>query len=399
MPRLLKRSQLPLYVKRAICSYHAAHPHLRQEDVARWCFTRYGIRPDRSTIGRVIRNEARWSSTSESSNTTRVRGGAHPDLERRMLRWIGNAGPAGIPLTLATIRHHAAGMARDMGIPASFRCSVGWVRRTMRRHGIRCMATREEAADQDLAAVMTCKTQLPALLMHLTVQPADVFNFDETALPRTVQRCWWRTGCLPNAWEMQLEHVGDAADADEEAVDELAEELGDVGALIRRLDLGSSAMPAEEFVAIDDDQPTCAEPGEDPLATEPPTEATADSWDPPVPFAGVYDDLDPVSREARRNARAACEMLIGYSRAVGIEPRDISNLFDIRNPIIVERLERASPRLDLNEPAEAPTPAPARRGRVLPMWMTRPSRRQELINGSITAVMGGYPESAEWFRI
>ncbi|CAI5984873.1 unnamed protein product [Closterium sp. NIES-65] len=226
-----------------------------------------------------------------------------------------------------------------------------------------------------------------------TATAEDLFS------PKTIQRCWWRTGCLPAAWEMQLEHVGAAADVDEEAGDELEEELGDVRALIRHLNLGPSAMAAAEFVALDDMEPTCEEPGEDSLAVEPTTEATASSWDQPIPFAGVYDDTDPVTREARRNARSACEMLIGYSRAIGIEPRDISHLFDIRNPIIVERLERASPRLHLNEPAAAPTMEPARRGRVLPAWMTTPSRRQQLINGGITAAMGGYPESAEWFRI
>ncbi|CAI5961680.1 unnamed protein product [Closterium sp. NIES-64] len=364
---------------------------------------RNGVRSDRSTIGHVLRNEARWSCTAESTNTTRVRGGAHPQLEQRIIRWIHHAGEDGVPVTLATIRHHADGIARDVGIPASFRCSVGWVRRTLQRHGLFTAFTEHLNAAmyaEKRHIIILLDNASTHVLKTKTATAEDLFSDAWiTISPKTIQRCWWRTDCLPAAWEMQLEHVGAAADVDEEAGDELEEELGDVGALIRHLNLGPSTMAAAEFVALDDMEPTCEEPGEDSLAAEPATEATASSWDQPIPFASVYDDTDLVTREARRNARSACEMLIGYSRAIRIEPRDISHLFDIRNPIIVERLERASPRLDLNEPAAAPTLEPARRGRVLPAWMTTPSRRQQLINGGITAAMGGYPKSAEWFRI
>ncbi|CAI5468425.1 unnamed protein product [Closterium sp. Yama58-4] len=219
-----------------------------------------------------------------------------------------------------------------------------------------------------------------------------------TINPWTIQRCSWRTGCLPAECEMQLEHVGVAADADEEAGNKLEEELGNVGALIRHLNVGSSTMPAAEFVAVDDMEPTCDELGKDLLAVELAREASAYSWDQPILFAGVYEDTDPVTREARRNARAACEMLNGYSRAIGIEPCDLCHLFDISNLIIVERLERASPRSDLNGPAAVPPPEPARRGRVLPALVTTPSRCEQLTNGGITAAMGGYPDSAEWFH-
>ncbi|CAI5470038.1 unnamed protein product [Closterium sp. Yama58-4] len=99
-----------------------------------------------------------------------------------MVRWILNAGPAGIPLTLQTIRDHVAVIARDLGKPLSFRCSVGWVRRALRRNGIRCHSAAGKVADQDMAVVRTCKEKLPQLLMHLSFSLRDVYNFDETAL-------------------------------------------------------------------------------------------------------------------------------------------------------------------------------------------------------------------------
>ncbi|CAI5961596.1 unnamed protein product [Closterium sp. NIES-65] len=388
-----------------------------------------------------------------------------------MVRWISNAGPAGIPLTLQTIRDHVAVIARDLGKPPSFRCSVGWVRRALRRNGIRCQSAAGEAADQDMAAVRTCKEKLPQLLMHLCVSPRDIYNFDETALflsvlprktyarsrlfthfmeqlntamfaeerhivilldnasshvlktegaetedlfgfrtrslsnlwlvflppnttcfvqpldqgliammkaryrqhwleavvaksvdggatgnfarykpnlrdvlawlldawmnisTRTIQRCWWRTECLPLAWTLSLSHVGAAGltpggrGVVPLAID-LDGEIDDVGILIYRLGLGPSAMPAADFVAIDNGQPTCAEPGEDPLADEPASAYSAASWEAPTSMEAVYNDDNPASREARRYARAACEILIGYARAISITSRELCALFE-----------------------------------------------------------------------
>ncbi|CAI7737179.1 unnamed protein product [Closterium sp. NIES-54] len=182
MPRLYHRAQLGLKIKRAICEHQVANPQLRHVDLTRWCFTRFGIRPDRNTIGRVLKGADRWVRPVGAADVIRVRGGAHPELESAMARWIANAGPAGVLLTLATIRDHVANKARDAGLPPTFRCSIGWLRRALRRQGVRCMSAVGEAADQDMNAVRTTKEKLPQLLMHLAVTPSNTFNFDETAL-------------------------------------------------------------------------------------------------------------------------------------------------------------------------------------------------------------------------
>ncbi|CAI5476261.1 unnamed protein product [Closterium sp. Yama58-4] len=549
MPRSYHRSQLAVHIKRAICTHHVANPQLRHVDLSHWCFTRFGIRPDRLTIGRVLKVSKRWASASSDSNIVRVRGGAHPELERAMARWIANAGPAGMPLTLATIREHVVSMACGMSLPPTFRCSVGWVLRALRRQGVRCISACGEAADQDVAAVRTTQEKLPQLLRHLSVRPRDTYNFDETALyisvlPRKTYnagrvagrkavkdrltvgflvhvdgshsfrplviskakrthdfhpdydpeevcywrntakgwmtsplfthfieqlnaamyaedrhivilldnanshvlksegattedlfgfrtrslsniclvylppnttcftqpldqgliamakravppalapclhhplecgqsdlRCWWRIGCLPRAWAMDLPHVGGDDDG--------------AG--------GAEDIGLEEEIR------------------DPPTAPSAEMWEAPATMQAVYEDSNPASREARRYARAASEMLIGYAKATGITPRDLCALFDICNPIIKARMERASPPFNLNmtpppavpEGATSPAETPRRRGRVLPAWMTEPTpswvtlaqqavRRQELIDGGVPAVMGGYMAAAEWMRL
>ncbi|CAI5957444.1 unnamed protein product [Closterium sp. NIES-64] len=274
-----------------------------------------------------------------------------------MARWIANAGPAGVPLTLQTIRDHAATMARNMGIPPTFRCSIGWVRRALRRQGVRCRAAQGEAASADMAAVRHAREKLPQLLTRLGVTPRDTFNLNETALwlsvlprrsysngripgrkrdrlrdaddlheqraarlpaaeyhrihtaarsghhshrkgplptalagglwngdgatsavarfrpnlrdvlawlsdawtsvgARTIQRCWWRTGCLPLSWSLELTHVYDDEPTPAVYPDiELDDDIDDVGMLISGLALGNAAMTAAEYVAIDDGEP------------------------------------------------------------------------------------------------------------------------------------------------
>ncbi|CAI5479791.1 unnamed protein product [Closterium sp. Yama58-4] len=552
----------------------------------------YGLRLDRSTVGRILKNADRWALTETTgANQVRRRGGAWPELEQAMARWIANAGPAGVPLTLQTIRDHVATMARNMGIAPVFRCSIGWVRRALRRQAVRCRAAAGEAASADMAAVREARQKVPQLLTHLGYQPRDTFNLDETALwlsvlprktysnaripgrkvskdrltvaflvnadgshafrpvviskarrphdfrldydpeavcywrhnakgwmtsplnaamyakgrhiavllnnasshmlrdecawseivcgmrttclsnvrliflppnttafdmrttclsnhwlraftalwnddgatsavaryrlnlrdvlgwlsdawmsvgARTIQRCWWRTGCLPLSWSIELTHVHDDEPTPHAYPDiELDDDINDVGELISGLGLGNGAMTAAEHVAIDEGEPTCAEPAVEPTPDDAEAGLVAELWRAPTTMQAVYDDSDPVGREARRTARAACEMLIGYARAVSVTPRDLCHLFDIRNPIIIERMERASPAINLNtapppmlSPGATPTPGtPRPRGRVLPGWMTQPSRRQQLLDGGVGAAMGGYIEVAEWMRL
>ncbi|CAI5517745.1 unnamed protein product [Closterium sp. Naga37s-1] len=225
---------------------------------------------------------------------------------------------------------------------------------------------------------------------------------------RTIQRCWWRTGCLPLSWSMDLPHVHDDEPIPPVCPDiELDDDIDDVGTLISGLGLGTGAMTAAEYVAIDDGEPTCAEGAAAQPTTEPEADMVVELWEAPTTMQAVYDDADPVAREARRTARAACEMLIGYARATRITPRDLCHLFDIRNPIIIARMERASPSFNLNvtplpvsTPGATPTPeTPRPCGRVLPGWMTQPSRRQQLLDAGVGAVMDGYVDAAEWMRL
>ncbi|CAI5959314.1 unnamed protein product [Closterium sp. NIES-64] len=443
MPRLYHRSQLALHIKRAICAHHVVHPLLRHVDLAHWCFTRFGVRLDRSTIGRVLKGAERWRIPDDAVDAVRMRGGAYPDLERAMARWIANAGPAGVPLTLATIRDHLFTRyieQLDATMNAEDRTIVVLLDNA-NSHNL----TTEGAVTEDLFGFRTRALKNVRLVFMppnttCFIQPLDqgliamanalyrqhwlraftgmwTAEGATSAAASTIQRCWWRTGCLPRAWAMELPHVEPGFGGGPTVGGDIGldDDVNDVSSLIDRLGLGPSAMPAQEFVGIDENQPRCAEPGDDPLAIEPQSEPTAEMWEAPASMQVVYDDNNPATREASRTARAACEMLIGYARATCITPRDLCALFDIRNPIIIARMERAIPALNLNaSPPSAmshednpPAETPRRRGRVLPAWITVPTpdwvaqsaRRQELVDAGAPAVMSGYLAAPEWMRL
>ncbi|CAI6004772.1 unnamed protein product [Closterium sp. NIES-65] len=225
---------------------------------------------------------------------------------------------------------------------------------------------------------------------------------------RTIQRCFWRTGCMPLSWSLELTHVYDDEPTPHAYPDiELDDDIDDVGDLLGGLGLGTGAMTAAEYVAIDEGEPTCAEAAAGATPDDADVGLVAELWRAPTKMQAVYDESNPIGREARRTARAASEMLIGYARAVSVTPRDLCHLFDIRNPIIRERMERASPALNLNtappprlSPTVTPPPdTPRPRGRVLPGWMTQPSRRQQLLDAGVGVAMGGYVEAAEWMHL
>ncbi|CAI5966584.1 unnamed protein product [Closterium sp. NIES-64] len=318
MPRLYHRSQLALHIKRAICAHHVVHPLLRHVDLAHWCFTRFGVRLDRSTIGRVLKGAERWRIPDDAVDAVRMRGGAYPDLERAMARWIANAGPAGVPLTLATIRDHLFTRyieQLDATMNAEDRTIVVLLDNA-NSHNL----TTEGAVTEDLFGFRTRALKNVRLVFMPPNTTCFIQPLDQglIAMANALYRQHWLRA-FTGMWTAkappprQLARFGGGPTVGGDIG--LDDDVNDVSSLIDRLGLGPSAMPAQEFVGIDENQPRCAEPGDDPLAIEPQSEPTAEMWEAPASMQVVYDDNNPATREASRTARAACEMLIGYASA------------------------------------------------------------------------------------
>ncbi|CAI5463158.1 unnamed protein product [Closterium sp. Yama58-4] len=302
---------------------------------------------------------------------------------------------------------------------ASQRCNV---RRGAEHRG--ALRRRGRAARQCLGNIVVLKTEGATMEdlfgfrtcsignVRLVYLPPNTTCFTQPLDQGLIAMAKARTASIGSAPSPHVEggNVGAGGNAADIGLDE---EVNDVGLLIDWLRLGSRAMAVDAFVGIDDNQPTCTKPGKDSLIRELATVVLGKMWEAPANMQVVYDVSNPASREALRTVRAACEMLID-ARAMCITLCDLCALFDIRNPTIIARMERASPPLDLNSTpppamthADTPSPeTPRRRGQVLPAWMAvstpdwvaQSARRQELIDAGAPAVISGYIAAAEWMR-
>ncbi|CAI5522344.1 unnamed protein product [Closterium sp. Naga37s-1] len=285
--------QLGLPIKRAICAHHVANPHLRHVDLSRWCFTRFGIRPDRSTIGRVLKGADRWVRPDGAADVIRLFTHYIEQLDatmyaegRKIVVLLDNASSHTLTTEGVTtedmfgFRTCALGNVRLVYLPPNTTCFtqpldqglISMAKARYRAHWLRAF-TGMWCADGATTAAARFRLNLRLVLKWLHDARMNVG-------PRAIQRCWWRTGCLPHVWAMSLPHVGvgngnngnngGAGGGGANVADiGLDAEVDGVGLLIDHLRLGPSAMAAADFVNVDANQPTCAETGEDPLAREP----------------------------------------------------------------------------------------------------------------------------------
>ncbi|CAI5955632.1 unnamed protein product [Closterium sp. NIES-65] len=130
----------------------------------------------------------------------------------------------------------------------------------------------------------------------------------------TIQRCFWRTGCLPDQWLPQLEHVTPTTMGSPSGVSQAV--IADLSDAIQRLQLGHRAMSPMEFVCFDELQPTSE-------LMEPNLELGVDCemLNSELSFTMQTMTADALlDRSERRVARQATEVLITYARAKGIQP-------------------------------------------------------------------------------
>ncbi|CAI5467830.1 unnamed protein product [Closterium sp. Yama58-4] len=126
-------------------------------------------------------------------------------------------------------------------------------------------------------------------------------------------------------------------------------EVAELARAIGQLNLGQRAMGAMEFITVDDHQPT-SELMEPDLVL---IDTAADGEDSVGPTQSTSSTNGVLDRGTRRIARQATDLLVTLANARGIPPRAVIEALDIRNPTVIDRLERASRMtIDLNVIAE-----------------------------------------------
>ncbi|GJP47934.1 hypothetical protein CLOM_g7104 [Closterium sp. NIES-68] len=190
----------------------------------------------------------------------------------------------------------------------------------------------------------------------------------------TIQKCFWRTVMLPPREKSLLPLLAELPFDDVHLLDE---DIREVQSPINAPPFGlpGNIETAVQFVYADHDEATGEAGGNDTLETEPQAPLVRDSWWPSAPPS---PHPDASVRDHRGMTRLATEMLIAYSRSLQLAPWDLSILFDMRDLLVCDRLERVSSRLDIG----------ATRADVDKQYCAH-------VLGA-SALMTGYPDASEW---
>ncbi|CAI7747679.1 unnamed protein product [Closterium sp. NIES-54] len=341
-----------------------------------------------------------------------------------MARGIANAGPAGVPLTLATIREHVANMARGMKVVKD-RLTVAFLVNAHGSHSFRPLviskAKRPHDFRPDYDPEEVCYWHNNAKgWMTSPVSVVFMLRANPVSLPmfRNPPACTYIYMLCPThpPWQLFthfMEQLNAAMYTEDRHIVII---LDNASSHVLKSEGGTSedlfafrtrSLSNIRLVYLPPNTTCFTQPLDQGLIAMAKARyrqhwlrAFIDRW-----------NADRATSCVARFKPSLCD-------ATGITPRDLCALFDIRKPIIKARMECASPPFDMNmtpppampEGATPPAETPGRRGRVLPAWMTAPTpswvtlaqqaaRRQELIDSGVPAVMGGYMAAAEWMRL
>ena len=106
--------------KACVCNYHKKNPRIKFEQVGQWAKKKFKLQeaPDRSTIGRIIKQSSRYESLQpHETGLLKAPVIAFKPLEEAMATWILQMEHRKICLSDALIQKQALRLAKMMDIP------------------------------------------------------------------------------------------------------------------------------------------------------------------------------------------------------------------------------------------------------------------------------------------
>jgi len=170
--------------KASVCNYHKKNPRIRLEEIGKWAQTEFKLQaaPDRSTIGRIIKNSTRYDSIQpQNAHLRKARVITHKALEDAMTTWVLQMEHRKICLADDLIQKKALQLAEMMGIPQDkFRASNGWLHNFKKRHAFKQFRIHGESGDAQITGI---EDQMRILRAKISLYDHDdIYNMDETGL-------------------------------------------------------------------------------------------------------------------------------------------------------------------------------------------------------------------------
>ena len=178
-----KRNDYDIENKRKLIWYHRANQHLSHVDLKKWFDSSFKTDIGASTVGEILRNQAKYISTDciRSPGTKRLRSGDYPNLEKCIYIWFVDKLNNKISISDSILINQARKFGEQLGISdLEFSYSKGWLEKFKSRFNIRRFTKHGEADKVDLKSVEESFCAIKDEISNYSVN--DVFNFDETAL-------------------------------------------------------------------------------------------------------------------------------------------------------------------------------------------------------------------------
>jgi hypothetical protein len=169
--------------KASVCEYHHKNPEIKLGDIVKWAKKEFKLSaaPDRSTIGRIIKNSRFFSVQPHNANLRKARAIPHEALEEAMATWVMQMEYRKICLSDDLIQQKARQLATIMDIPSeSFRASNGWLYNFKKRHAFKQFRIHGESGDAQMTGIEEQMRVLRAKIA--TYNHDDIYNMDETGL-------------------------------------------------------------------------------------------------------------------------------------------------------------------------------------------------------------------------
>ena len=170
--------------KASVCDYHKKNPCIRFEQIGKWAKREFKLQeaPDRSTIGRIIKQASRYESLQpQEIHLLKAPVIPFKPFEEVMATWVLQMEHRKICLSDALIQKQALRLAKMMDIPEDkFKASNGWLQAFKTRHRFKQFRIHGESGDAQMTGIEEHMQILRAKIASYNHD--DVYNMDETGL-------------------------------------------------------------------------------------------------------------------------------------------------------------------------------------------------------------------------
>jgi len=179
----LQDGNLTYAQKAKIVRHHAAHPELKQDQLAQWAQEEFKLAkaPYRTTIGRALKRKEEFAEiSSQDSQIKRTRVVTHEVLDTALANWVLQLEHQRLGVTGDIIKEKGRQYAKELKIDNPPEFSNGWLQAFCGRHAFRQFRSHGESGSAQMDGIEEDLAEIKRKIAQYELK--DVYNMDETGL-------------------------------------------------------------------------------------------------------------------------------------------------------------------------------------------------------------------------